>query len=451
MNRHSLTEAPPHGGAHDHNGWKETTQALRETLDEVRHAARLEPRKGFWREGISWALALAAGVAVLSRSLQAAQSAPETTREAPTEPLPAGSGHRPRALAAAEEKTALTSAPTSTKSAAASGAVVERETAEAATATAPAAAEPKKVQGIVGLAKELYQRFTDDDGFTRAAALAFWGILSLVPLLLFALAALGFVIRDPQQAADYVRQLVAQLLPGKQAAQAANDVIQQTHIVESAQSLINGRWWSAIIGVLSLIWTALGLLVNAADPMNAAWDVKETRGFIKLRLVCLGVFVGAGIFFLLSLLPSSGPNMVRNLHIPWLGLPKPAPLWVDVLFELLAVALNIGMFTILYRFLPNAPVTWKAALFGGTITGILFEVFKKAFAVYLSHFSNFNKLYGTLGGIILLITWIYYSCVVLIVGATLCKMYHEHKEDGVVARRNRRTPRRSALQGADAG
>jgi membrane protein len=306
-------------------------------------------------------------------------------------------------------------------------------------ADATASSEGAIVPGGRALAKELYKRFNDDEGFMRAAALAFWGILSLVPLLLFALAALGFVIHDPRQATDYVQQFITQLVPGRQAAQAANDIIQQTHVAASAEGLRHGRWWAAIGGLLSLIWTALGLLVNASTPMNAAWDIKETRSFIRLRLICLGVFVGAGLFFLLSLLLSSGPNMLHSLHIPWLGLPQPTPFWLTALFEILAVLLNIGMFTLIFRFLPNAPVTWKAAAFGGVVTGILLELFKKGFAVYLAHFGNYNKLYGTLGGIVLLITWIYYGCVVLLLGATLCKMYHEHREEDGVACRPRQT------------
>jgi membrane protein len=391
-------------------------------MEEVRQA--VEPRKGFFREGLSWAMALAAGLAILSRSFETARKSPER--------LQGGE------LTAAETRTAqaLPAAP-----------AARAETDHAARAESPpeAAGQERVTGGWQALVKELYKRFNEDEGFMRAAALAFWGILSLVPLLLFALAALGFVIRDPQQAAEYVQRFITQLLPGRQAAEAAQQVIAQTHIVESAQSLIHARWWAAVLGLLSLVWTGIGLFVNASAPMNAAWDVKETRSFVTLRLVALGVFAGAGVLFLLSLLPSSGPNTVRNLHIPWLGLPEHVPFWVDLLFALLAVALNIGMFVLIYRFLPNAPVTWKAALFGGAVIGVLWELFKKGFAVYLTNFGNFNKLYGTLGGIVLLVTWVYYSCVILLIGATLAKMYHEHKEEGGV---QQRPPRPEAARAA---
>src|SRR5262249_17514206 len=137
--------------------------------------------------------------------------------------------------------------------------------------------------------------------------------------------------------------------------------IQQMHLVEAAQGLMKGSVWAAVIGLLTQVWAGTSLFAAASEPMNAAWEVKETRSFLKLRAVCLGVFIGAGLLFLLSLLPSAGPNLVRQLHIPWLGLPAHVPFWVEGLFWLLAVAIDIGMFVPIYRFLPNATITWRVA------------------------------------------------------------------------------------------
>lgn len=290
----------------------------------------------------------------------------------------------------------------------------------------------QKVTGIVSLAKELFQRFNSDECLTRSQALSFISILSVGPLLLFALAALGFFIHDPLQVQEYVRHLVEQTLPGKQAAEATNQIIAQTRIMESAQTLMQGKWWATIIGIASLLWAAISLFAAASEPMNIAWEVKETRSFLQLRLVCFGVFLGSGILFLISLAPSSGPSFIRSLHIPWLGLPKHIPWGIDLLFWLLAILVNSGMFTLIYRFLPNAKTTWREAFYGGIVAGFLWEIFKKAFAVYLAHFANFNQLYGALGGVILLVTWIWYSCIVLLLGAIICKMSHEHHHEGGV-------------------
>jgi membrane protein len=268
---------------------------------------------------------------------------------------------------------------------------------------------------------------------TRAHALAFIGVLSLGPVLLFALAALGFVIHDAAQVERFVHDLVGRLLPGRQASLAANNLIAQTHILESAHTLMRGKWWAVSIGIVSTIWAAIGLFTGVADATNASWSVRETRSFVKLKLTCLGVFLGAGVLFLLSLVPSSLPSLVGRVQLPVIG-AIPRGWWIDVVSWLLAIAINAAMFTVIYKFLPNARVPWKSALFAGAIAGLLWELFKQAFAYYVAHFGNFDKLYGTLGGAVLLVTWILYSCVVLLACAIVSKMYSEHAYDGGVVR-----------------
>ena len=392
-----------------HPNRKATQRAVREAIQEVRQAIR--PRKKATskpkRQSGSKLLALAAGAVVIWQGWQTlqqdAQANPEAERDTPR--LPAALDAR-----------------------AANESVEQNLTAQNETGadTKPQAI----VSGPLPLLQELWARFNADECMTRAYALAFILVLSLVPLLLFALAILGFLIHDPQDAANYTKQLISNLLPGQQAGQAANDFIQQARITESAQTLMNGKIWALLGGVLSLLWAAIGLFVSASDPMNRAWEAQETRSFIKLRLVSLGVFLGAFAFFTLSLVVTS----LAHGALSRLGLSDNLPIvgafLVDLAFFLLAALINGGMFTLIYKFLPNASVTWRAAAFGGLIVGLLLEAFKQLFALYLAHFGNFNKIYGAFGGIFLLVTWISYSCILLLAGAILCKMYHEHEEKG---------------------
>lgn len=292
---------------------------------------------------------------------------------------------------------------------------------------------PKIRGGPLQIGKELMARFGRGECATRAQALSFVAIVSLVPVLLCALAAVSFLIHDPMEAADYVHRVTQQLLPGQEASKAADEFIHQTNIIQSAQTLIHGKWWAIILGVSSLLWAALSLVVSATTPMNAAWEVIETRSFIKLRFLCLGVLMATSVLFILSLLPTFGSTILQNLHVSWLA--NPNSIWLNSLFEIAAWAIDISMFVLLYKILPNFPVPWRSALFGGVIAGFLWELFKKGFAVYLSHSGSMNKAYGTLAGVFLLITWIYYSCTLLLIGAILCKMYHEHREEGGVAKK----------------
>jgi membrane protein len=276
--------------------------------------------------------------------------------------------------------------------------------------------------------RELFRRFGEDQAPAFAASLSFFGILSLVPVLLIALAALGYMIQDPQEAARELQNIVQQMLPGAQAKQAAATLMRDVQLAQQAEELMRARGVAGVVGLLSLLWAALQIFVNGATSMNAAWSVEETRSWLKQRLVALGLLFGAGALFLFSLLPSSGPDAVRRLNIPWLGLPERVPWSVDLAFALLAVAINVAMFTLIYRFLPNARVTWRQALVGGVFMGVLWELAKQGFSLYLAHFGNYNKMYGSLGGLMILILWIYYTSMLLLLGAELTKLYKDIRE-----------------------
>ncbi len=393
---------------------KKTRRDVKLAVQEIKQAAR--PNVRSVRSGASLLVALAAGGLVAWRGVQAALG-PARGDLAPSWPRP-----KPPSIPGEKKAKADASKPLAERA-------VDR----------PASAEvDAKAKGFVPLAKEFLARFNADECATRAQALAFVGILSLLPVLLFSLAAMGFFI-PPDQASKYVHDLVAQLMPGAEAAKAADQIIQQTGLVKSAQEIMHARGWALGAGILSLLWAGMGIIKSAMIPMNAAWEVKETRTFIKQNLLSLGVFLAGGLLFVLSLLPSSGPDFVQALHVPWLGLPKHPPFLLATLlqlvFEILAVAIDVALFVLLYRMLPDAKVSWKSALFGGVIVAVLWEAFKKGFAVYLAHFGSFNKLYGAFGGLVLLVTWILYSCMILLGGAILCKMYHEHKEEGGVAQK----------------
>lgn len=331
------------------------------------------------------------------------------------------------------------------------GAATEMAPAASPTRPEPAgtASEEIPAGGVArwwAYARELFRRFNEDQVPVFAASLSFFGVLSLVPLLLVALAALGFLVQDPHQAVLQLQHLIENLLPGAKAKQAAAQLLQQAQIEKQLDTLMRTRGITGIIGIASLVWAALQIVLNAATSMSAAWGGEETRGWLKLRLIALGVLIGAGALFLLSLLPSSGPDFVRRLHIPWLGLPEHLPWYVDLAFTLVALALNMAMFAVMYRFLPNAPVTWRQAFAGGAVAGALWELAKQGFSLYLARFANYDKMYGSLGGLVILIVWIYYSAIVLLLGAQVAKLYADVKE-GRLRREGQAPGARSAAAG----
>lgn len=287
------------------------------------------------------------------------------------------------------------------------------------------------VHGPLGYGKELLNRFNGDFCSAWAAALSFFAILSFVPILVCGIAVLGFVIQDPQIAAEKIQVLVQNIIPGSNDASAARQIIADAHIEQQAESLIRNRGIAGLIGIVSLFWAASRIFVNASTPMNAAFRTKETRNFLQMQISAIGLMFGAGLLFLLSLLPASGPALLRQL--PFLShLPDPSPWYMDILFFVLGVAINAAMFAVIYKYLPSpsARVSWRQAGFAGTFVAILWEAAKRGFAIYLEHFGSkgYDKVYGSLGGLIILILWVYYSSMILLLGAEIAKLYQDYKE-----------------------
>jgi membrane protein len=282
--------------------------------------------------------------------------------------------------------------------------------------------------------KTIHQRFQEDGGDSSAAAISFYALLSLAPLSLLAVAVLSFFIRDEATALAQLQGAVARLLPGAGGVKAAERLLKETDIPQQVANLIALRGWAAAVGIVSLVWSASRIFVNATPALNAAFNAKETRSFVRQQGVALGMLFGVGALFLLSLTFSALPSLLPRIPpLNWL------PDVNDALLATLALALGVGLnaliFAVTYRFLPSpeAKVSWKQALVGGGVVAVAWEVLKQAFALYLNRFGgsdSYGKVYGSLGGVIILILWIHYSSTLLLYGAQIAQMYGErHPEE----------------------
>jgi len=140
-------------------------------------------------------------------------------------------------------------------------------------------------------ARELFRRFGKDQCPAFAAALTFFSILSIVPALVVALAALAFLFQDPAEAMQRLQSLIASILPGDFAGKAAKSMIQEANVQKSVEDLIKTRGIAGVIGLLSLIWATMQIFVNGAPAMNAAFEVVERRGWVQPGPVAVGLLV----------------------------------------------------------------------------------------------------------------------------------------------------------------
>lgn len=245
--------------------------------------------------------------------------------------------------------------------------------------------------------------FGRDQGFSHAAALTYYGIFSLFPLLLLAMALLGVVLRSSDVAREQVLTLVAGLLPAGQAP-----------LGEAIAGVIEARGPAAGVGVLVLLWSALVWFWELDATVNQIWGVGKPRSLAKVVLLAVAMAAGTGGVVLASFAASAAVAVLARSAG---GAPGAAGLW-HATVSLLSGLTIAGLFYLLYRYLPQRRVhagdIWPAAL----AMAVVWEATRRALALYLAQ-QDLVSGYGPVGAAMALLLWLYAASTVVLLGAEL--------------------------------
>jgi len=259
-------------------------------------------------------------------------------------------------------------------------------------------------------ARDVLRKFLSDEPFPTAAGLAFYATLCLAPLLLIVTGVAGFVWGEESvrvQLVDQMRRLV-----GEEGASAMQQVM------ENASGPGKGVV-SMMLGIATLIIGATTVFGHLQRALNRIWGVEPSDDRSKLwllvrtRLISLTLVVSLGFLLLVSLVISAALAAARGVLDE--ALPDLPALWSTLHggASLVVVALLIG---ILFRTLPDARVRWRDVWFGAGVTSVLFGAGKSAIGLYLGH-ASIGSAYGAAGSLVVLLVWLYYSSLILLLGA----------------------------------
>ena len=273
---------------------------------------------------------------------------------------------------------------------------------------------------LIPLLKETVTRWSEDRASTLAAALAYYAIFSLAPLLLIAVAVAGLVFG--QRAAE--GQLYSQLAGtvGESSARTLQRMVAQLHQRSS------GGIVATVVGIATLLFAASGLFVQLQQSMNIIWRAKARAasgiaGFLKVRLVSFSMVMVIGLLLLASLMLSAGLAAVSG----YLTTVLPRSIAVGAALDaVVGFLLATGLFAFIYKVLPDAPVAWREVWLGALVTSVLFTVGKIGIGLYLRH-GNVASGYGAAGALVVLLLWIYYSAMILYLGAEFTHVYAVHR------------------------
>ncbi|ESQ84353.1 hypothetical protein AEAC466_08340 [Asticcacaulis sp. AC466] len=277
--------------------------------------------------------------------------------------------------------------------------------------------------------KETIREWNDDKVPRLGAALAFYSMLSMGPLLLIVIAMAGTAFgRDA--VSGYVFTEIRGLI-GDQGASAIQNILIST-------SNPKANFIASLVGIITLIVSATSFFAQLQDALNTIWNVEEQESghwtwFIQKRLLSFAMIVGIGFLLLIALVVSAALSaigaFVRDL----------IPLAFVLHFANLAVSFGVitVLFAMIFKVLPDVHIKWRDTWVGAAITAVLFSFGKLLIGLYLGH-SAFSSAYGAAGSLIVVLVWIYYSTQIFFLGAEFTQVYSRYMGAQIVIKKGRR-------------
>ncbi|MGH6828237.1 MAG: YihY/virulence factor BrkB family protein [Rhizomicrobium sp.] len=265
--------------------------------------------------------------------------------------------------------------------------------------------------------KEGFAAFVDDHALTRGAAIAFYTVTAIAPVL-FVATAIASLVLGPTAASAAVSDQLRQIMNPQSA-----DLVQAAIVhVRGIHRSLQG----SLLGITALIVTTSGVFTEIEDALNVIWKAPRHESYLyqllRGRVLSLALVVMLGFLFMLSLLLASGIGLLGSFLTRFTAHSQSV---VDVINPILSFVLVALLFAAIYKVMPNKRITWRDVMWGAMGTALLFQVGQAAIAFYIADILSVN-IYGAAAGVIVLLIWGYYSAQIFLLGAEFTKVWAYH-------------------------
>ena len=279
---------------------------------------------------------------------------------------------------------------------------------------------PDAIKKIGYLLKETFNGFIDDNAIKLSAALSYYTVFSLPPLLIIIMTLSGIFF-----GAEAVRGEIFGQINGL----VGNDAALQIQETIKNVELSNSSSFAQTIGIIILVIGASGVFAEIQDSINYIWGIKAKpkRGFIKYlynRLMSFSMIGSVGFLLLVGLIVNSLIDVLSKRLAVFF--PEDSIFLFNVINAGVIFVIITLLFFIIFKTLPDGKIAFRDCLIGASFTAILFMIGKFAIGFYLGR-NNISSVYGAAGSVILILIWVYYSAIILYFGAEFTKVYaHTH-------------------------
>ena len=263
--------------------------------------------------------------------------------------------------------------------------------------------------------RQAAERFLKDDCPQMAAAISYYALFSIFPLLTFLAGLAGLLLQD-----DHLReQVVDEVLKNIPFDQGEG----RNTVTDAVTGVSQGSAAIGLLGLLGMAWSGSAVFGAIRKALNTVYeDMAWKRPFVQQKLVDLAMVVAIGFFFLSSIAATAALRIVRTNSkelAGWGDLAERATVLWDVGSFLIPLFLSFGAFLFLYALVPARRRGFREIWPGALLAALLFETAKMSFSLYIEHFANYDVVYGSLGAVVALMFWVYVSSNIMLMGAEL--------------------------------
>jgi membrane protein len=279
----------------------------------------------------------------------------------------------------------------------------------------------------LALLKKVWQAFNEDKALRLASSIAFSTIFSIAPLFIVLIAIVGWVIGLQNGGHGHAQAENAMLDEvSRRAGKSTADTIRQ--IVAASFNKPRQGLLAQIVGWIAFIFGATSLFAALQDSFNAIWHVEVTKGgwkqMLRDRLASFGMILVVGFLLLVTFLSNAGIAFIGAhvlSHVPIVGNPTA----LSILNEIISVVLVTVIFALIYKILPDVTIQWHDVWVGAAVTAVMFVIGEAVISFYLA-FAGVASAYGAAGSVLVGLLWVYYSAIILLLGAEFTKVAAGH-------------------------
>lgn len=273
------------------------------------------------------------------------------------------------------------------------------------------------IKSWTSLLEQTFRNWNDHQAIRLSAAVAFYSLLSIAPLLIFVTALVAVVVSKQAAQATLIHE--AYQVMGSRGAEVVRGLLKNVHQHSSGS-------FATAVAFLTLLFGASGVFSELRDAMNTIWDAKSKyanswRGMVMQRLFSFGMVLSVGFLLLVSLLLSTALAFIGTFFASVVPFP---PMFLEALNFLLSFAVITFLFALIFKFVPAVTVPWEDVVVGSVGTALLFTIGKFLLGLYLGK-ASIGSAYGAAGSIVALIVWVYYSAQIFFFGAEFTRVYSD--------------------------